>query len=1388
MNAETIELLIRWGPLAVVAVVFLMCFAIGASRGTYKVLRRLIYVVLYVIIVWIFMGQITNAILNINITINGVKGIRNFIAYTIENNETINNVLKYSSDLKSIIIDSPEIIVSPLLFVILILVGLPLSFPIYLIYLLLYNLIARRVFGVEKYKRSENGEILRDEKGKKIKREKNKKRFIGGLLRGVQGVVLICVVLLPVNFTNRIYNRAKSKAELEENDTICSTNSYLEKYKDICKYFDIYNETIFSKIGGENSLDELITERLTTIERDGIEISLEKELSNVAISAVLLNDSGIMSLFKDGKLNLDDMDLSVIKFDKLNMLIDYLFDSVLVSNITETGVKYALNEVLDDKLVDLLKDDDIVSKLEYSNADEIKKELKDVVSVLKFSVEKNLDNVIIDNRNNVIAIANNVNEEDIEVLLNKVLSLKILNKAMPSVLKAYGEKYGVLAPDVMSDELNNEVASLLSEAIAFVKIMEITKLSDIIEGNIVDNLANHLFEEGALKSNSKESLANLLNGLNQSYLFQNVLSTQINKMLEGKDYKIDARVLNYVDSKEAWLKELNGVEEIYNLYKQYKDNDVIDYEGVTSLLNQMSGTKVLIAALPFTYDYILPKMGIEIDSEGLPVIDFDGENEDDSKEEFYDTWNDELVILKNIADAIEILELQSLEEIDIDLIKETENIRALSTVLGEVYKSKLLKDSFVDFMKDTINGFVVDYSVEFSRDELLSINTNEKWQNELTNINNILSIDFGNEENINSTNLTTVFNSVGNMQLFNTKKIDILKYAIKQSNFLNESEYNNISWPDGTNQNEIDSFWDNETEVLINVVNKKDIIKSLSSIDPKTMDTEEIGNLVNEVMKSNILNPIVVNKVGELLIANDIKDDRDVADSVTNLKNSIRNVNDWEDELTKLQTLVNSVENIIKTNYEEIKNENKYERSGEEDNYFYKQNDEGSYLKFEDEYYLIESSYSYNRSGEEGNYIYTQNDEGLYLKISQTKVDEVFTTIESSALLQNSRANLLLKAVDTVDIVDAPSDVTISKLSENDYSLYNSERDIIVKVSKNKNAFDSLSTMKLANIDTSEIGNLLDTITASMIFKNYVVDQIATVFTSNDISDDNGSLENLKNNIASVNQQSSWRNELSIIQDMLTMTKDTFDDRVDGKTNIKMIFENIEKSILLQDSRASLLIKAIKTMNIVDVAIPEGETSATLAATIGGVPYAQYTIETNVLIAFAENTSVVDNLSSGIGNFDTTTKGYVANLLDAMKLSKIFSIKYINTVTSVLDTIDAKIANSGYTTVKTNRADASNNYANIIWANEIELLSIISTNINEISTYNQTNITSEKSKKISTISTTLDAIENSSFLGVTNGQIIANAVISSLTNNNVTSISKESGKTWTETFTNVLGE
>ena len=132
MSPENIALIIKWGPLALVSVVFLWCFLLGVIRGTYKVTVRMIYVILYVGLVWFFINDITAAALDTTLTIEGTnQSVRTYIVDALSSNETIIGFLSYSPNLYELILESPQLIVTPILFIILTVVVLPLSFPIY---------------------------------------------------------------------------------------------------------------------------------------------------------------------------------------------------------------------------------------------------------------------------------------------------------------------------------------------------------------------------------------------------------------------------------------------------------------------------------------------------------------------------------------------------------------------------------------------------------------------------------------------------------------------------------------------------------------------------------------------------------------------------------------------------------------------------------------------------------------------------------------------------------------------------------------------------------------------------------------------------------------------------------------------------------------------------------------------------------------------------------------------------------------------------------------------------------------------------------------------------------------------------------------------------------
>ncbi len=1391
MDESTIKLIFTWGPWGLILIIFLWSFLVGVIKGRYKVLKRGVYALIYVTVMMFISMPLVDFAMELEINIDGANSVKELILNILEEEETINSFLSYSPSLKETIIAYPEIIVSPILFVILVVIGLPLLFPLYWIYLIFFKIFERHVLKRRKYQVDDDGKYVRNEKGKKIKIKRNKHRLMGGLLNGAKAVALFCVVLMPLNFVNRIYTKAKKVAEVGNDESLCDGLDM-----DICKYVDMYGNTIFAKIGGEISLDRLVNDYLTTVKINGEKVRLETEVGSVAITAALIKESGILELLTAENTDVENLDFDKIDFDKLSLAIDYIFDSSLLSEVGIAGYRYVMNEVLEDQLVELLKDDDIVSKLDYANAGEMRDELKRVVEIFKLAVEKDMVELAVNNTDDPLVIVNQIKEEDVELLVNKILSIKIINNAMPSILAAYGEEYGVEAPEEMTEELNAEIAGLFSKAIGLVKTIEITDI-DEITSNGLEGLTDKLFVNGAIKTDTKEGLAELLNDLNTSVLFKNVASSQINKLLEGKDYNVDARVLRYVSNEDDWMKELTVLEKVYDLYNDYDTNETVNYTKVTELLNSVGETKVIISVLPFAYSEILPQIGIEVDPNvGMPEIDFDGENESVSKDEFYRVWKGELTILKNIADAAGKLELQSLEDVTVDLLNDTDKVDALSTIMGEIYKSDLLEKSFVEFMTDTINEFVVDYGVEFTTQELVIIDTKDEWKAEFTNINKILNVNFDgeNEDSITSENLKEIFTAVGTMQLFNVKKIDILKFAVKESGFLTEQEYEQIPWPSTENPekpeviNNINNFWNNETDVLLDVVEKSDKI-NVDSINFATLTDDEINNdygfVLNRILRdSNMLRGVVTNKLTTLLAdTNGVKNDFDNDGETTNLKNSIAAVQDWRVELIIIRDMVNSIDGADVSSYKEIVAANRYSKNGD----VYTQSNTGNYLKDGAAYYEIRDEIRYNKVAEE----YIQSNTGDYLQIT------IFDSIEKSTLLRGAKATLMLDAVNQVKPTDMTvgAGATVANLRNNDYDVYNKEKAIIVEISENKDVFDTLATQPLSSIDTTMLGDLLDTATKSVIFGDYVKGEIRDLLIDEDNGvrddrDEGTSTTNLENSIASV---TSWKNELDVIKELVNITGTNFTEDVNGKTRIEAMFDSIENSDLLKNTRATLLMKAVNTMNITGV-----NTDDVSVDSLRGIDgsYTQYDLEVEAVVAFANNRSYVDELTDVTalsGSENETKRKAVAEVLDAIKMSLILKDKYNSTLDTALSEVKENKDLTEHYSVTFNTVD----YSTITWSSEysgdvittkgeLDNLLTINDNIARVKGYDSSTLLTDYTVVIETVGETLDAIEASKLLGETQAQTIANQVVYKLSNNNIDRVSKTGHPTWSAAFDAVL--
>lgn len=1251
MSSEDIIAIIKWGPLLFFLLVFLFGMIRGMIKGRRKVLKRLLYVIIFVTTMFFLTPTLAEILLNFEVGGTSIEGIiRNFI----EENESIQQLFINVPGLKPLIDGYLTGFVSLFLFVLIVLVGLPLSFPIYWIYSIIFGIFSKFVFKYSKYKKDENGKFIRNEKGKKIKDKKNKHRLSAGLIKGGEAVALSSVILAPVGVVTRVYSEAKETSV--HNDL--SKIEYLKDYEGILEYIDVFNDSFIGK-ATNSKLNEIVSGYLTEIEVENEKSTIEKELKDVVVAAIYLEESGLIQLLSKG-IDINTLDLSCLKTDKLELAINALFNSLTLKSIINDGVNYVLENNLKETLVNLTKDEMIVDKVKYNSSTEVKKELLSVIGVLKEVINTRLLEHYQTNNGNVVGVINEVNESDVEKLLNKILTIRILSKAMPGVVENLLKDYGLTSH--LQENNNSEFVTLLLDVVKLVKTFELTSLEDITEGNILENLITTLYKDGAIKSNSRDALATLLSNITSSLVFDEVLVTQLNKILNQYEITLNSQMIINVKSKEDWNKELNVLENIIDMYDLYSKEKKVDFLVASELIDNLKETKALILALPIAYQTLFPELGIEVDLDKIKYIDYDDPNVSEEEREFYSYWENELVHLEKVSEELAKLKIESLADISLDLLDIDANIVSLSNIIEQVFTSDLLgRDVEIilnSMVSDLLSGYGVilnegaisgvnnvvntnpyyivigedEYEVLYDEEKYYigneevviengkvnynsgkhSLNTNSLsrvWGSELTNLSNIINAiklgDYTNREN-----LTIILNSVDDMALLKNVKNDLLFYAVEQLNIIDMNKVNkdNVSFG-------------KEKEILLNIIDKYDLLKDISNIEFKTISNDTITDLsfvLNNVLESDIFGDYAAESI--VAIASSSK--------ITLTKENVKKANTWENDLK-----------------------------------------------------LIRSALNMNNDS-----------------FNKTTIETLLNDIEDSSLLYPVKEELLLTTARTIKI----DGITIStSLTASDINYSNEKNAILI-------AADSLDLLKqltntdekldIKNVDTEKLGSLLNATMKSKMFSDSVVTSLVEVLKSSGIKHDNTEADL----ITSIRSVTDWNGEIELIKSLL--------DVKDEKGISESLFDNIYNSKLLNGCRATLMVKMVDTiiessseLNLKPVTVEELKDDG----------YSLYDREKSLLLKI----SSVDNLNN-LDNINRSNENDIVEILNLMKGSVIFENKYDELVTSIAEPIknNSKLSEWGLTTVI---GDVNN------WKTEIDALLTVKENAEIVSSYTSTNYNSD---------------------------------------------------------------
>lgn len=424
----------------VFVLVMFISYKISYKLGIKKALYRTTYILLSVIFAFVLTPLINNYIFDLDLSKFGItlrykdRTFNTFIDYieeVIVHSRVLNDLYIYFPSLKDLLMDFPQVLFAPIMYVLLFVVFLIVWFPLYM-YL--------------SYKRKRR--VLYERKDNK------KHRRWAGVLGCVQMVFIISVLLSSVNGINRIYQNSIKDTLDEKYSSLCDGHEVLEKYKDYCDVFEFYDSSVFAMIGTNGTISNYIFDSLTRIHYEDDYTSLSKEASLIIKSGIVLNQSGLLD-----SVMVDSEELLIEKI-AANKLTDKDID-IIVETLSES--KYSENLV--NELADLVEEAlneimrKVLAKEEFSfeykiSKEELINEIKVVLKTLMYMGNKTLlrdsiklINRVIDfinlyeNKKNVytvfdffIDIGDTVNLNQVREIFDYFLESKIFTEMLPYII------------------------------------------------------------------------------------------------------------------------------------------------------------------------------------------------------------------------------------------------------------------------------------------------------------------------------------------------------------------------------------------------------------------------------------------------------------------------------------------------------------------------------------------------------------------------------------------------------------------------------------------------------------------------------------------------------------------------------------------------------------------------------------------------------------------------------------------------------------------------------------------------------------------------------------------------------------------------------------------
>ena len=571
-----------------------ICF-IGYKLGQKKGIKKSLYTITYrsfcVIFSFIVAPYVNEFILNYDLykLKRPIKHedmyfyrVIDFVEEVIVHNEVLNDIYNFVPSLKNLLMDFPQILTVPFVYVITFIAISLLLFPLYAY--LSYKRKRRTL-----YEKSYN----------------NKPNVWAGVINSIQVVFLVSIILTPINGLSRIY-KDSSKNLISDESNICLQNKYLEKYDSACKIIEGYNSSIFALIGN-NPINEYVYESLTRISYDDNTTSLNKEVVSIARAGLVLNKLGLLDAINvDGFEDVKTLNFKGLTTEDIDVVVEAFETSLYTKDVVlevHEWCKLYLDWLIEDFIGERL---DI--KYEYGD---VVGELKIVLNTIKYI----LDNKhILDNINAVYEVISDYNLRPKDT---KTVDTSI--KLFFDIVYAIDVDFLInLHEGLKSSKIFNDIVPQIIDHLLLSADIHITSAYDPSEFNIAVNYAlniakiiqNHryiydvVYLISELTTTEVHYLADVVEYLSSTKTMKHLIPDLIKYGIKDSQIEMDLPVDVVYNIKE-WDRELELVQLIMEFIYEYIEEDDIDYSLAWHILTNYDDTILFETAYRYAID-ILP--------------------------------------------------------------------------------------------------------------------------------------------------------------------------------------------------------------------------------------------------------------------------------------------------------------------------------------------------------------------------------------------------------------------------------------------------------------------------------------------------------------------------------------------------------------------------------------------------------------------------------------------------------------------------------------------------------------------------------------------------------------------------------------------------------------